>query len=480
MGDPLHPFIFQVQGNSILTVMNSTILHCGQYHSDPTRTGLYLEGGTHQLVNVTIQSSCNGLVLDRCLVLVEDTEITATGIGLLMMEAELELNRSRIQGNISAVLCEYSRFVARNCSLESDSTLLNISTSHVNISTTMMDAGLRAIEAANSTVSLERCNVSAGWELLWTSGSIVELWFMDIETPRGNGGTVDDGKVALYDTDFDGVWTLVDAQAEVTENWYYDISAFYRWNDVPAKGLEVWVRQEQGSGGSTSVGTIDDDGRLGRIWLVGVRWVSAGSARYSPYWSSIDTGEFRAFCTLPEDISAKVVLEVHDVVGPALEFTSPANGTIHTITTMTFQGSVQDLGSGIEIMQFSLDENLYETLENVVDGLWELTLEVVQGNNTLRVRATDADGASRVVEVWFIVDDVPPLVTFLSPEPGVAMLEDRVILKGLVVIDEGTAIVQCSVDGVEFELDTEGMFHIEALLSREGEHIFVAEVHKIL
>lgn len=47
------------------------------------------------------------------------------------------------------------------------------------------------------------------------------------------------------------------------------------------------------------------------------------------------------------------------------------------------------------------------------------------------------------------------------------------------VQDEGTAIVQFSLDGIDVELEIDGAFHVELALSEEGETTFIAEAHDL-
>lgn len=478
-GDALHPFVFKVEEGSALAVMDSTIVHCGQDRHNITRTGLYLKGTSHRLENVTMRGGTNGLVLDGCQVFIDGCDIRVNATGLLASGSEVTMDRSHIHSNLTVIESTDGSATVHDSLLNSTYSVFNITNSHIEVTNTTIHAGHFAIELNNSTAMLEKCDVLADRDLFNVRGSILELWYMDLASLRGKGGTVDDGKVAMYDTVFGGDWNLVGDNAEVTETWHYDISAFYRWNGEPATGLDVLVGQEQGSGGSSECSRIDANGTMSRVWLMGTKRVPMGILRYSPYRASIVSGDLRAQSTLPEDTWAEVVLDVVDVASPLIVFEKPSNGTVLTNYTVVFQGSVHDLTSGINVSQYSLEGNIWEPLELAEDGRWELRLEVAQGRQTLRVRASDLDGNQVISEAWVVVDLADPLVIFTSPESMTAFLEDQIILEGLVVLDEGTAIVMFTVDGIDVELEIDGAFHVEVALSDEGETTFIAEAHDL-
>jgi hypothetical protein len=321
-------------------------------------------------------------------------------------------------------------------------------------------------------VIFDTCRITAVDALLVSGTSDMEFWYTKIDNSERMDGTVYRGTVALYDTEFEGEWAVGGGMGEVTENWHMNVSAFFRWNGEPAEGFEVRVYQERGSAGVAHSGTVDESGQLEMFWLPARRLTPQSEERLAPHFASIESGEYRATSPLPEDTWGDVVLEVRDVVGPAIQVEEPRNGTVQTNTDVTFRGTVLDSGSGLALMQYSHNGEIWEELEVENGTTWRFVLETVQGPNSVRIRGTDADGSMTVEEIWMTIDSYAPTALFVNPDPMTATEDSHIVLSGLVVLDEGTPIVSCSVDGVEVEVDGTGAFELEVELTEEGDNTF--------
>lgn len=475
-GDPAHGYAFRVSENSTLMAVDSRITNYGMDGPNPRNTGLFLEGGNHSLVNVTLRGLVNGVVANGCRIRIDSCHIEAERTGIYAMGADMDLVSSLVLGREIAVALDQTPFTGWNCTLHGEDIAMDCRGAEAQMTSAGLISGSCALMALNTIVRLVNCTVDTRSDVLQASSSTVELWFMVLASPLDRMGTIGNGTVSLFDTVYKGDWTFIDGKARMDENWHHDISAFYTWSGEPASGLEVSVRQSQGAGGTEAKGIVDGEGRLERVWVTGTRWTDEGGERFYPYSATVDSGEFRAWSTLPEDTWSELTLEVRDVVGPKVEIESPVNGSMHATTTMTFQGTVQDDGSGVDMLFYSLGGTLWETMEEPNDGRWLITLEVVQGTNTLLIRAKDKDAVRGEAEVWFIIDTDPPLVTFVSPAPRTVTSKGSIQLEGLAVLGEGTPLAWCSVGGIDVELEPDGTFEVVVDLTSEGENTFVVEV----
>jgi hypothetical protein len=452
-GQASRPFYMRVMGDATLLAWNSAIVHCGVLHNDPSRTGLSLEGGFHELVETGIEDGMNGLVL-------LDANITLTGC--------------HVNGNHTGITSTNSDLTLKDCAV------------HATLVAIRMDGGL--LQAEDARVSADgwvlELDVSRAWlgnstlgtpgVLTRLDGSTLELVNATIEPLGAQGGTLTDSEVDLYDTHHEGKWTFQGGIGSVRTYWHIDLVAVYRWDQSPAVGATVTVFDALTPQVPHITGTCGDDGRMPRKWML-ERFLEVDQEIFhSPFVIVVESDGVVGRVEVPGNESWNDVVILVDVSPPSTIIVSPTPGAVINVTTVQVDGTIVEVGSGLLEVKMLLDDGFWEPLE-VVSGRWSVQLDAYDGSHNLTVRASDMDGNQVSTETWFLIDTVPPLVSFTDPEPYTPLPHKTVTLKGFVVLGEGSGITGFEVDGSEVTLSPNGTFEMVVTLLEEGENVFIAE-----
>lgn len=475
-GTKVHPFRLKVHDGATLLSRETEIAHCGGLSNNVSQTGPFIEGGSHNLHEVTIRDCQSGLVLYDSRVTISDCQISANRTGIVARGSDISIKHTNIEGSTLVLDWVNVSSDLSNCSLNSSLIGAFLTESDVLLCDSILSASVRAVELTDSSFTLERCSIHCDGELFRVRRSDVQMWNTYCTPLRTDGGTVDGGHVKMYDCTYLGGWTVADAIGKVEKFWHYDVSARLRWNGDPASGMEVYARDGAGGQGQVLLGTTDDEGSLERVWLAETVWTSAGEQQLAPYTLSITTTELRAEALLPESKWAEVELLMVDYVDPVVIIDSPTNGSFHDQTNVSITGSVSDGGSGIDGLELSFDGGIWGPVALPEDGRLTMLLVAFDGSHSVHLRAKDRDGNQCITELRLTIDTLPPMVAFASPEAMTAYGDDLVTLEGLVILDEGTAIDRCTINDFDLVLDEDGGFTLQVVLQEEGENVFIARV----
>lgn len=143
--------------------------------------------------------------------------------------------------------------------------------------------------------------------------------------------------------------------------------------------------------------------------------------------------------------------------------------------TFTSSGSVIDVGSGLASASFYVNGTLSSVVSPAPDGTASAALGLVEGSNTVELRAVDLAGNTASVQSVLTLDTLPPDVRLLNI-PAITASADLVVL-GTVGDTNGITSARLLVDGVDLgslALDPSGDVSLPVQLS-EGPHSLVLE-----
>jgi hypothetical protein len=163
------------------------------------------------------------------------------------------------------------------------------------------------------------------------------------------------------------------------------------------------------------------------------------------------------------------IVELVDDRVPSLDIASPGDGDAFNVTTVLAGGSIDELGSGTDMIEYSLDGGLNTILTTWTGTRWDLALtSLSEGWHNLTLRPRDKVGnQGDTVYVRFYVDTVVPFID-LTPPPELVNTS-TVLLEGLT--EPG---VDLTVNGIKYYVTKEGRIAVDLDL-QEGDNAF--EVH---
>ena len=125
-----------------------------------------------------------------------------------------------------------------------------------------------------------------------------------------------------------------------------------------------------------------------------------------------------------------------DTIAPALNVTSPANGSITNTATAVVTGTTNDAISSpvtVSILLNGTDQGAVTVESN---GSFSKTITLAEGSNTIAVTSTDQAGKSTTVTITVTLDTSVPVIQSATITPNPADTGESVIIS--VVIVEGS------------------------------------------
>lgn len=152
------------------------------------------------------------------------------------------------------------------------------------------------------------------------------------------------------------------------------------------------------------------------------------------------------------------IVELVDDYTPSLVVESPADGDGFNVTTVMCGGSIDELGSGLDMIERSLDGANFTPLTSWTGDEWNLVLTSMEdGEHTLSLRPRDKVGnVGEVVTVDFLVDTVVPTIE-LDPYDELVNTTSTTVTGTTEVetsLKVGFAVVEVGPDGT-FSMDLE-------------------------
>lgn len=466
------PGYFHVMDGGALVARDSVLHHIGALHSSMTKWGPMLEGGTHDLAGLTVSECRTGLVLMNANATLADCLLRGQVTSLYVLGSNVRVEGGSISGALTALFATSSSVEVRDCRMERSLVPIRAEVSQLVMSNSTVSTTNRVMDLVSASAILHNCSLHTDGTLLMAKSSKVEIWWSDIVPLRAPGGFVEGGEVDLYDTRHWGDWTVNGAPGRVRFLWHHDASAHYRWDGRPAAGEAIVVSTASGET-ATNV-TVGADGTAPRMWLVQMEIEPYANTVHAPFLLTIDREGLLGQATSLGSEAWAGSIEVVDVSPPRLAVSRPSDGGLLSSTSVPVEGTLEEMGSGLQGLEISLDGGWWENV-SVTEGRWALVVEAFDGPHEVVVRARDMDGNEVRVASTFSVDTVAPLLGFTDPKAGAAFTNTQVTLRGLVVLDDGSGILRLTVDGSDIHLSENGTFEVSVSLRNEGEVEFLAE-----
>ncbi len=166
-------------------------------------------------------------------------------------------------------------------------------------------------------------------------------------------------------------------------------------------------------------------------------------------------------------------VELVDDYVPAINVVAPLPGTGFSSHTVVANGKYDELGSGVNMIEYSLDGANYTPLTSWTEGCWTLPLATMDdGEHSLDLRLRDRAGnVGETVSVSFIVDTTVP---FIDLDPF-----DELINTATITISGRTEIyATLHVNGQLFHVEEDGTFMDDLALEEGGNTILVSVVDR--
>jgi len=473
-GDPTRPFFLRIVDGATLEALNSTIAYCGSPHSSLGRTGPYLEGGVHYISGLRLIQCNRGLVLVDCQVLADGLDIPDCTTGLYVSRSNVTVINSTVFGVLFGVLASDSNLTFRGCQLNSSLIALSMDMSRASFIDSTILASQRTLSLDASTLDIEMSNIKTQGDLVSMLGSVLVVWNCTVSPIRAPGGTVDMSLVSLYDTKHEGEWKVKGVIGRVDYHWSHTVLVVHHWDTSRAIGRQLEVFRVMDPARPVASDIVDPDGAPLKFWLIGRQVDDEGEDLLGPYIFRVHYDGVLGERTSPGDRPWEGMLEVFDVEGPTVSILDPVDNFILGTTDIRVEGRVADIGSGVDVLEFSFAGQPWSAL-TFGNGTWTHEVEALDGRHDIRVRVSDMDGNTAEANITFVVDTISPLVVFSGPFPGTPFTQRSIVLSGFVVIDDGTAIFRVLVDGVQVPVDVEGRFDVNVTLIVEGANTFTVE-----
>ncbi|UCC93974.1 MAG: hypothetical protein JSW25_04735, partial [Thermoplasmata archaeon] len=143
---------------------------------------------------------------------------------------------------------------------------------------------------------------------------------------------------------------------------------------------------------------------------------------------------------------------------PVLLVTAPDDGSLHNVSTVTFEGEAWDAvittTEGLASMRYRVDDGNWTPIDLPEVTEWSFDAVLEDGFQVVEIQVFDRIGNMNSTTVTVEVDTMPPTLVVLAPEDGLFINYTEVTVEG--ITDPG---VQVTVDGVSVTVDAEGRFN---------------------
>ena len=461
------PFIFTVTDGGTLTVVDSTIVDCGGLIFDNSQSGPYLEGEGHRLEGLTSVDCYNGLVLVNATVEMVDCVIRGNAIGIESIGSNVTVTDSAVFGRDMGISADGSVLIMDRCTVNSSSIALFARLSVLSLTNSTVQASSMSIQAESAVLEFFGSTIATEDELVRLYRSELTTRSCVISPNEATGGQLITSQVRMYDTSHYGPWSPRGDESRVEQYWYHQIKVLNRWDGAEVEGVWVDIYDLSLEDPYVARAQTSIDGLTDAMWLLEREVDSAREVIHGPYWFQVTGDAIYGEIEAPGRERWVGTIQLIDILPPDLTILEPGNRTFHNVTGLDVSGTIYDDGSGIDRVEMSIDGEPW-TLVATEEGMWNVSIQVLEGIHFVSFRAIDMDGCQTLVEIVPTVDTVLPLVVITQPWNGTIFRWASVQVTGFVVIDNGTPIKECRIAGMVVTLNETGHFSIDIQMPTQG------------
>lgn len=183
-----------------------------------------------------------------------------------------------------------------------------------------------------------------------------------------------------------------------------------------------WTVTDAGSGIDTSSISIKIDGDTAITSGITTTPVTNGySCSYTPS-SALSEGAHTIYFNVSDNdgnaAAQSAVSFTIDTVPPTLNITSPADGLVTNSASIVVSGTTNDATSSPVTVKVSVNSGTAQTAQVSADGSFSINVTLAEGENTVRVVATDSAGKSTTIERTVTLDTGAPVITAVTLTPN--------------------------------------------------------------
>ena len=259
---------------------------------------------------------------------------------------------------------------------------------------------------------------------LQVKGGAAKVYETDIVASKTKDIYLGDATVDVYDTNFT---TVLPATTTGALQTFWSSSVESMWeNGATIGNVSINVSEEDGT--PVWSGMSGPDGLTATTYLRSSIIDSTGTRMTTPHHV---TAKFKGMSNSTSGlVQARTVLPVYleDHIMPLINITSPGRDVFQTNQTLVVNGTASDAESGLDFVQWSMDEDLWLD----ADGLdhWGFTTTLKYGTYQMYVRAVDRAGNGVILVMNVTIDDKAPFIYILSPHNGFVTKLTTVLVSG--------------------------------------------------
>ncbi len=256
------------------------------------------------------------------------------------------------------------------------------------------------------------------------TGGVAKMFDSNIFASSNKDIDLGDGQLQTYDTNFTSVLPET-TTGSMQVFWSARVRSMWG-NGATIENATINIAQDEGT--QVWTGTSGTDGLTGRTYLRQYILDSSGTHSTTPHHVK---ATYKGMTnTTPGLVEKQTILPVYleDHILPKINVTSPGLDVHQTNTTLVVNGTASDNESGIDRIQWSLDQDLWTDAEGL--GTWNFSTVLSFSSRDLYLRAMDRAGNAANLTMHITVDKTAPFLYILSPKDGFLTKLRTVLIEG--------------------------------------------------
>ncbi len=428
-----HSLICHLASGSRSVFFNSDFQHLGSTTGGSTRLGMYV-GGTGTIEESTISMSLVGMVIGKSQTNIINLTIEDCITGIYS-DGDLGQGGIAIRG-----------LVLRDC-----------------------DVAIRAVNEGSVSVINGRFDLMAeGFNITTSSVYIKDSWVSAPGTGMSTATLRSTATLDIVNSTTSRVFDIGPTENAVNIYWYLNLTLLYLSDGSPLSEATVTVRETSGL-----VSHRDEvagaDGTLLEMELRERAYIPDLIVT-TPHTITVTKDHRTDSFQLTVEDSMDHVFYM-DNYPPVLLVQAPEDGSLHNVSTVTFEGEAWDAvitaTDGLDRMRYRVDSGNWTPIDLPVLTEWSFDAVLEDGFHVVEIEVYDRIGNYNRSTISLEVDTKAPTLVVLSPDDGIVINVTQVLVSGVADLDTTVTI-----GGVQVELDGEGRFNMTLELD-EGETIIV-------
>jgi parallel beta-helix repeat protein len=397
--------------------------------------------GSVTMTNTTVRATqSNGLyITDSGSVSGRDCDIQARYYGVYADRGRLDLFRSNVSSSDSAGLMSLycSNFTLERCSVSAYT--YGVYVAYYGSRMALRDTWVEAKNYYGAVVSEGRLDMQSSniyatrsYAVYATGNSLVNSYNSTLTTGSQTASYVylDTGggcTLNFYNTLFDQ-FRVGFTEPTSTLNVFWFVNVAVQWQ-TGSRAANASLTATDSANRTLFDGLTDQRGERNGIIVQEYRRTQLSWENFSKFEFTASKNGIRK--SDKRDIRSNnqtVRLVLTDPDPPVVKVLSPPGGLATNHSRVDFWGTAEDFASGLQSVEWSLDGGNWTAASGLAE--WSFSLELADGRHTVKVRAFDIAGSSRVEVLDLLVDTVISL-ELEAPLDGALLSNSTVVVTGV-------------------------------------------------